>query len=227
MKQKTLLSKIAIALLLLLNCALINAQVTVGGTSVPRATLDVVAIPGYAEAQGVIAPNLALTVLNANHAVYTTAQTGAIVYVNDITGGSTHAKTAKITKIGYYYFDGTIWQGMGGGGDLPKPRVITNIFNGAVLLATDFNDVQHVIAINIGPSDTPNLIFPNLTSNDFGKILTLVNKGGMAVQASLTGVAQNTGLPTPNFSYPMSATLGPNKSRTFMWLGDMWAEISF
>ena len=205
----------------------LNAQVTVGGTSVPRATLDVVTIPSYAEAQGVIAPNLALSVLNATHAAYTTAQTGAIVYVNDITGGSTHAKTVKITKIGYYYFDGAIWQGMGGGGELPKPKVITNIFNGAVLLATDFNDVQHVIAINIGPSDTPNLIFPNLTSNDFGKILTLINKGGMAVQASLTGVTQNTGLPTPNFSYPMSATLGPNKSRTFMWLGDMWAEISF
>jgi hypothetical protein len=101
-------------MLLLVNCALLNAQVTVGRLTVPKATLDVVAIPGSTAAQGVIAPNLAITVLDANQAAYTGDQTGAIVYVNDITGGSTHAKTVNITKAGYYYFDGALWQAIGG-----------------------------------------------------------------------------------------------------------------
>jgi len=210
----------------------VTAQVTVGGNSAPRATLDVVAIPDYTEAQGVIAPNLAISVLDANQAAYAKAQTGAIVYVDDVTGGSQHAKTVNITQIGYFYFDGNVWQGMGSGGNCapPLPKIITGSFTGTTRInldATDFSDCQHLIAIHTGPGGAPNVLIPDLTAGDFGKIFTFYHKGAVALQASYTGVVQSNGGPSNTQENVWSASLGPNKARTMMWIGNMWIEISF
>lgn len=51
--------------------------------------------------------------------LYSTAQTSAFVYVTDASASSTDAKFTKIDDIGYYYFDGTIWQKMKGAGGTP------------------------------------------------------------------------------------------------------------
>ncbi|MDH2208319.1 MULTISPECIES: hypothetical protein [Empedobacter] len=102
--KKTLLS---LALISITYCA--NAQVGVG-TNTPQSTLDIVGKPtDTATPDGVIAPRVSVANLDAKNAAYTTAQTGAIVYVNDISASSTVTATAAINAVGYYYFDGTKW----------------------------------------------------------------------------------------------------------------------
>lgn len=87
----------------------IYAQVGVN-TETPATTLHV--LPGKTDgttAEGIIAPNLKRSEVIAKDSKYTTAQTGAMVYVSDLSGVLT-TKTAKITTTGYYYFDGALWQ---------------------------------------------------------------------------------------------------------------------
>jgi hypothetical protein len=82
-------------------------------TTTPQATLHVKETVPIAKPEGIIAPNYSLTELNdAPVGTYGTNQTGAIVYIKDITG-STTAQTVNITAMGYYYFDGSLWQSMG------------------------------------------------------------------------------------------------------------------
>ena len=104
--KKTLLS------LSILSLGIIShAQVGVG-TNDPKATLDVVGKPtDTSTPDGVIAPRIKRTELIAKNTIYTTTQTGAIVYVTDIAGTADAAggKAVDVTAIGYYYFDGAKW----------------------------------------------------------------------------------------------------------------------
>jgi hypothetical protein len=124
------------------------------GTASPVATLDIVGDPSTATVvDGVIAPRLTGAELKAKDAIYTTTQAGAIVYITlPLTAVTTTAKTENVTAVGYYYFDGTIWQdfvrnvlfdanlGTGAGGT-------TN----ATIAATGFNTVPlPVVSKNIG-----------------------------------------------------------------------------
>lgn len=87
----------------------IYAQVGVN-TETPATTLHV--LPGKTDgttAEGIIAPNLKRSEVIAKDSKYATAQTGAMVYVSDLSGVLT-TKTAKIITTGYYYFDGALWQ---------------------------------------------------------------------------------------------------------------------
>lgn len=93
--------------LLILFFSFTKAQVGIN-TNSPQATLDVAGFPTDAtKIDGVIAPRLSLAQLNAK--TYGAAQTGALVYVNDVTG-STNTATALIKGVGYYSFDGVVWQ---------------------------------------------------------------------------------------------------------------------
>ncbi|ANF49095.1 hypothetical protein A0O34_00330 [Chryseobacterium glaciei] len=83
-------------------------------TATPNATFDVTAIPSdLSKTDGFIAPRLKGTELKAKDANYTLLQTGAIVYVTEILAPTdTTAKTINVTALGYFYFDGNIWQKM-------------------------------------------------------------------------------------------------------------------
>ncbi|EJL70451.1 autotransporter outer membrane beta-barrel domain-containing protein [Chryseobacterium populi] len=102
-----------IILVSLLGIALLSkAQVGINN-SAPAATLDVTAkttgaIPGTPE--GLISPRLTLLDLNQKSSAYTTAQTGTLIYVTDASNDTPAGKTIKIVDVGYYYFDGSIWQ---------------------------------------------------------------------------------------------------------------------
>lgn len=101
--------KILFILLLLTVVFRANAQVGVN-TENPKATLDVSATKtDGTTAEGIIAPKLSLQQLVVKDAKYTADQVGTIVYVNDISGTAS-TKTANIKKVGYYYFDGTLWK---------------------------------------------------------------------------------------------------------------------
>ena len=80
-----------------------NAQVGIG-TSIPKATFDVVATPSdVTKFDGIIAPRISGSDLRAKK--YTSDQTGAIVYViaADLTPSG---QTLDVNSVGYYYFDG-------------------------------------------------------------------------------------------------------------------------
>lgn len=87
-------------------------------TETPKATLDVMASPSdITKIDGFIAPRLKGSELKAKDANYDTQQTGAIVYVTEaLLSSSTTTKTVNVTTLGYFYFDGNIWQKMTGGG---------------------------------------------------------------------------------------------------------------
>lgn len=84
----------------------LSAQVGIN-TGQPQASLDVMGFPSDAnKLDGVIAPRLTGVQLKAKN--YTTAQTGAIVYVTSAETAPT-GQTVDVIVPGYYYFDGTKW----------------------------------------------------------------------------------------------------------------------
>lgn len=104
------MNKKKLASFLLLSFLATNAQVGIG-TVDPKATLEVNGNPNVASIpDGVIAPRISRAELIAKTS-YTIAQTAAIVYVTDLTG-VTNAATTQVNSIGYYYFDGTVWNYM-------------------------------------------------------------------------------------------------------------------
>jgi hypothetical protein len=80
------------------------------GTNSPKATLHVVGKPTDVNtADGIIAPIITRTDLIAKNNQYTATQTGAMVYVTDLSGTADTTKAVDVNTIGYYYFDGTKW----------------------------------------------------------------------------------------------------------------------
>ncbi|MDF2552532.1 MAG: hypothetical protein K0R77_1807 [Chryseobacterium sp.] len=87
-------------------------------TEFPKATLDVIASPtDLSKTDGFIAPRLKGSELKAKDTNYAAPQTGAIVYVTEaLMPADTSSKTLNVTAVGYFYFDGSIWQKMTGTG---------------------------------------------------------------------------------------------------------------
>lgn len=86
-----------------------NAQVGINTTS-PNASLDVVGNPNNVSVtDGVIIPRLSGNELKAKDALYTTSQTGTLIYV---TGAATptSTKTIEVLAAGFYVFNGAIWK---------------------------------------------------------------------------------------------------------------------
>ena len=100
--------------MLALSSSLVIAQVGINNSN-PNATLDVVAkTTDGSQPEGIIAPKLTGDQIQAADGQYLAAQAGAIVYATAAaTAPST--KTASITGVGYYFFDGNIWRKIGDG----------------------------------------------------------------------------------------------------------------
>jgi hypothetical protein len=108
-------SKMITSWAICLTCSITSASFAQVGinTALPKATLDVTASSTTGnKPEGVIAPRLTGNQLVSANNMYLPAQTGVIVYVTSIPTTST-AKTVNVTAPGYYYFDGTVWNGMG------------------------------------------------------------------------------------------------------------------
>ncbi len=107
-------------------------------TSAPKTTMDVSAkrdtggnITDNTQIFGLQAPRLTLTELTANTAIYGTNQQGALIYITDISGGNTSGQRININAIGYYFFNGSVWQKV----------VSDNIYNANGLL-TDYRTLN-------------------------------------------------------------------------------------
>lgn len=82
----------------------------------PKTTLDVngksnsngLSLSG--DITGLQAPRLTRAELtNKGNILYGADQRGAIVYITDVSGGNNVSQRVNITSVGYYYFDGTVW----------------------------------------------------------------------------------------------------------------------
>lgn len=81
-------------------------------TEIPKATLDVTGNPSdLSKTDGIIAPRLKGAELKAKDALYGADQNASLVYVTEALAiADTSSKTVNVTSIGYFYFDGSIWQ---------------------------------------------------------------------------------------------------------------------
>ncbi|WP_288374613.1 hypothetical protein [Chryseobacterium culicis] len=137
----------------LLTIALLSSGLTtfaqVGiNTSQAQATFDVVGSPSNsAKLDGIIAPRLTGVQLKAKN--YTTAQTGAVVYVTAAETSPT-GQTVDVISPGYYYFDGTKWGSLGG-----SWRITGNTGTAAATatLGTDIGTGNY-----LGTNDSQNLV---------------------------------------------------------------------
>mgnify|MGYP003574914301 CR=1 FL=1 len=107
--------KLSVAFILL-TMLQINAQVGIN-TQAPTTSLDVrgkvdtngVSLPS--DMTGLQAPRLTRAELTSKgDTLYGTDQKGALVYITDVAGGDALSQRLKITTVGYYYFDGALWQ---------------------------------------------------------------------------------------------------------------------
>ncbi|THV59383.1 hypothetical protein [Chryseobacterium candidae] len=107
-------------------------------TQNPKATLDIVANKtDGSTAEGLIAPRLTGDQIKAGNFQYGIDQAGAIIYAT-LPVTTADVKTANITDIGYYYFDGNVWRKMN-----------SNLYNSDGVITTNRN-------VNIGNN---NLLF--------------------------------------------------------------------
>ena len=101
-------------------------------TQNPKSTLDVVADPQTNNPDGMQAPRLTLAELSSKgNSLYGTNQTGAIIYITAITGGGNTGQRINITTVGYYNFDGSLWQKLNPPSDLYRPGDVVNSFRTA------------------------------------------------------------------------------------------------
>lgn len=100
------------------------AQVGIN-TDTPRSTLDVVASPtDLTKIDGVIAPRMRGSELKDKDSLYTTDQTGTIVYITEpLSSDETTDKTQWVTRAGYYFFNGNIWHRFHAYG---RPLIVTD-----------------------------------------------------------------------------------------------------
>lgn len=130
------MKRIFLIVLALASMGIMHAQIGVNSTN-PQVTLDVQAgATDATTAEGLTAPRLTLGQLASKDARYTADQTGTVIYVTSMTGTAT-TKTRNVIAIGYYYFDGALWQTMG-----PDPAV-RFFYMPSVVLTTNTADPSY------------------------------------------------------------------------------------
>lgn len=110
--------KLTLSVLLAFLCLSVNVysqQSRVGiNTSTPNSTLDVNGIQNDpTDVTGFQAPRLTLAELTAKgNSLYGASQKGTLIYITDNTTGTIDVTGQRINikEIGYYFFDGTVWQ---------------------------------------------------------------------------------------------------------------------
>jgi hypothetical protein len=93
---------------LLLIGSLVFSQVGINNTD-PKATLDIVAKNAtgtVTDTDGILIPH----VDRQRAQIMTTVATSTMIYVNDISTGTSSGKAIHIDEAGFYYFDGSVWQ---------------------------------------------------------------------------------------------------------------------
>lgn len=162
------------------------------GTNDPKTTLDVLGLPTDTTiADGITAPRISGTNLKAKDGSYGSDQIGAIVYVTEaLTSSDTSTKTANITTIGYYYFDGSVWNSLKSGSN-------ENIYNTDGTLTENRTVSQEDYTLNFTGNKTngfnvgSNTLSVDMSNNRVG-INTIAPKGALDISSTTLGVALPT-----------------------------------
>lgn len=142
--------KKTILLLALFFVSYLKAQVGIN-TSDPKSTLEVIGQPTITTAtDGIILPKLLRSQLIAKTG-YGSDQTGAVVYVTD-TSGTINAATAKVTNIGFYFWDGDSWEPIGNSGDGRNIYTENGALNGNRTVAQTTNTLAFTSSATTGTS---------------------------------------------------------------------------
>lgn len=127
------------------------AQVGINTTH-PRVTLDVTSMPSdLGTLDGIMIPQLSGDqLLNKS---YTKETTSALVYVTAVPTNPT-GQVANIDKVGFYYFDGALWQSLVKGSSTISNRLssnentLTSNVNGSTASSTIVNSVSNRVSGN-------------------------------------------------------------------------------
>lgn len=187
-------------------------------TDRPQSTLDVVAkTTDGSKPEGLIAPRLTGDQIKAGDAQYKVEQTGAIVYATSaVTTPS--AKTVNISSQGYYYFDGSVWQNMGGDSSSTASSSIIRRVGasyGSLVTSDLTKSINTLSIITSAPSPVFNLT--SLTASDIGKVLYVQNNSGSNFLITYTD----------DLSMATNYTLPNTRGAVFIWGGNGWLRGSY
>ncbi|WP_343610262.1 hypothetical protein [Chryseobacterium oranimense] len=152
--------------------------------------------------------------LAAKDAAYTTAQNGALTFVNTL-DGSAAGKTVNVTATGFYYYDApnSVWVAVGGGAAAPTQKYEairgTTVTTTAAAYTVGANDF--FIITNSATGTTVN--FPNLTAADAGRVVYVFNNNTGAFGNAITNVAGTVTM-TQFRGYPI------------VWSGTAWYALT-
>lgn len=112
MKKQT----ISACIIALLFSSSVFAQIGINTPS-PKSTMDISAvrnavgnITNNSQWVGLQAPRLTRGELTAITATYAAEQNGALIYITDVSSGNNSGQRVNIDSVGYYYFNGSLWQ---------------------------------------------------------------------------------------------------------------------
>lgn len=108
-----LVMKKIVVFILLVSSFYLNAQVGVG-TTLPAATLDVTATNPSGTAtnvDGILIPRIS----RQRAQLMAATPTSTLVYINDVASGTASGTTVNVTTVGFYFFNGTIWEKIAAG----------------------------------------------------------------------------------------------------------------
>lgn len=177
--------------------ASVNAHAQVGiNTTNPNATFEVASSETNSNiVDGIIPPKLTGENLKNKENLYTVNQTGSIVYVTEgLDTEDRSEKTINIDEVGYYYFDGNIWQKLKG---TTQDHSTINARNGItkagdnVKLGGTLNEVTAITTSNTNTLRLNGLQDANASS---GKILIVDNSNNVRTVKDL---ASDLSIPTP------------------------------
>lgn len=94
-----------VSLILISTSSILFAQIGINTTN-PKATLDITAKKNSTTVEGLLPPRLTRAELTEKgNTIYGSEQDGAIIYINDASGGDTQSQRQFIESKGLYIFD--------------------------------------------------------------------------------------------------------------------------
>lgn len=179
-------------------------------------------------AEGIIAPNLTRAQLISKDAKYSATHKGAFVYITAIDGTVT-AKTAKITTVGYYYFDGTEWKHFND--KLQNADNGLSVNNATVQLGGTLNKAttiaQGTSQLSITSTNT-SASSAILGNNNAVLKLDAANKGFILPRIALKNETDNTTIPISAADKGMLVYHTDNNKMEeglYSWNGGSWKQL--
>ncbi|WP_415328915.1 hypothetical protein [Chryseobacterium sp. MMS23-Vi53] len=239
MKIKQIYSSLTI----LVTTTVVYAQVGIN-TPNPQATLDVVASTNTAVQDGIMPPRISKQTLASKAAgVYSTAQTGAIVYVDNVVAPSgitpSLVQVANINNTGYYYFNGTQWLSYANlynsDGSLSGNRTVTQGTNTLSFLSTSVNGFSvdgttfSIDASNdrvgIGTT-TPETKFHVVSTAPTSGRYNVIDAPQSTTEAPILTFRNNSALATDNKAYIGFSNAGPTAGGSNWQIGSIRTSAS-